>query len=85
MTRFGAALLVLVLAGSGVAGADEWPAARVFVVFSDNGRYFVRFVPGESVGDTVGFSAAPKGQKTPPRSSTRCRPIAATDCSTRSH
>jgi hypothetical protein len=62
MTRFGAALLALVLVGSSVAGADDWPAARVFVVFSDNGRYFVRFVPGESVGDTVGFSGAPKGK-----------------------
>ena len=62
MTRLGAALLALVLLGGSVAGADDWPAARVFAVFSDNGRYFVRFVPGESVGDTVGFSGAPKGQ-----------------------
>ena len=62
MTRFGAALLALVLVGSSVAGADDWPGPRVFVVFSDNGRYFVRFVPGESVGDTVGFSGAPKGK-----------------------
>jgi hypothetical protein len=34
----------------------------VFAVFSENGRFFVRIVPGESVGDTVGFSGAPKGR-----------------------
>jgi hypothetical protein len=40
--------------------ADEWPAAKVQQVFSGNGLYFVRIVPGESYGDTVGF----KGSKT---------------------
>jgi hypothetical protein len=25
-------------------------------VFSDNGRYFVRILPGQSIGDSVGFS-----------------------------
>jgi len=43
-------------------GADDWPAATVQTVFSDNGRYFVRIVPGESVRDTVGFAGQPKGR-----------------------
>jgi hypothetical protein len=40
--------------------ADEWPAAKVQQVFSGNGLHFVRIVPGEGYGDTVGF----KGSKT---------------------
>lgn len=43
------------------AGADDWPAARVANVFSADGRHFVRIVPGQSIGDTVGFAGAPKG------------------------
>lgn len=42
------------------AVADEWPAANVQHVFSGNGLHFVRIVPGEGYGDTVGF----KGSKT---------------------
>ena len=41
--------------------ADDWPAPAVQNVFSDNGRYFVRIVPGRSVGDTVGFAGSQKG------------------------
>ena len=62
MTRAGLVLLTLTLLGAGVAGADDWPGPRVFTVFSESGRYFVRFLPGESVGDTVGFTGAPKGR-----------------------
>jgi hypothetical protein len=40
--------------------ADEWPAAKVQQIFSGNGLRFVRIVPGEGYGDTVGF----KGSKT---------------------
>jgi hypothetical protein len=40
--------------------ADQWPAAKVQHVFSGNGLHFVRVVPGEGYGDTVGF----KGSKT---------------------
>lgn len=43
-----------------VVVADDWPGAQVRHVFSENGRYFVRIVPGESYGDTYGF----KGSKT---------------------
>lgn len=42
--------------------ADDWPAARPFQIFSASGKYFVRFVPGESIGDTVGFAGARKGK-----------------------
>jgi hypothetical protein len=56
------ALLALAFLGGGVAGADDWPGSSVFAVFSENGRHFVRFIPGESVGDTVGFAGAPKGR-----------------------
>ena len=62
MTRAGVVLLTLALLGGGVAGADDWPGPSVFAVFSENGRHFVRFIPGESVGDTVGFAGAPKGR-----------------------
>ena len=41
--------------------ADDWPAATVQNVFSENGQYFVRIVPGRSTGDTVGFAGASKG------------------------
>jgi hypothetical protein len=44
------------------AHADDWPTATVQNVFSDNGRFFVRILPGQSVGDSVGFSGAPKGR-----------------------
>jgi hypothetical protein len=43
-----------------LVAADEWPAAQVQYVFSKSGLHFVRIVPGEGYGDTVGF----KGSKT---------------------
>lgn len=36
-------------------------AARVTHVFSDTGRYFVRIVPGNNLGETIGFKGSPKG------------------------
>lgn len=42
--------------------ADDWPAARVNQVFSDNGNYFVRIVPGNNYSETIGFKGAPKGE-----------------------
>jgi hypothetical protein len=62
MRRAYQALIVLLLLGAGTAGADDWPGPRVFAAFSESGRFFVRIVPGESVGDTVGFAGAPKGR-----------------------
>lgn len=41
---------------------DSWPGARPFQVFSASAKYFVRVIPGESIGDTVGFAGARKGK-----------------------
>jgi len=60
MKRFATASFLTLTCAIGVA-ADDWPAATVRIAFSENGRYFVRIVPGEAVGDTVGFSGANKG------------------------
>ena len=54
--------LLLCLLVAGPAWADSWPGPTVFTVFSESGRYFVRFLPGESVGDTVGFASSPRGR-----------------------
>jgi hypothetical protein len=54
-----ASVALLILLPCSVA-ADEWPAAKVQQIFSGNGLRFVRIVPGEGYGDTVGF----KGSKT---------------------
>ena len=54
-----ASVVMLILLPCSVV-ADEWPAAKVQQIFSGNGLHFVRIVPGESYGDTVGF----KGSKT---------------------
>ena len=54
-------LLILALTLLPVAQGDEWPAAVIREAFSQSRTYFVRVVPGKSVGDTVGFSGAPKG------------------------
>lgn len=42
--------------------ADDWPGALPFHVFSKSAKYFVRVIPGESIGDTVGFAGARKGK-----------------------
>jgi hypothetical protein len=54
--------LLLCLLVAGPAWADDWPGPTVFTVFSESGRYFVRFVPGESIGDSVGFAGSPRGR-----------------------
>ena len=43
------------------AGADEWTAPVVREVFSESREWFVRVVPGKSIGDTFGSAGAPKG------------------------
>jgi hypothetical protein len=60
--KTGAAVLVCALLFASAGLADGWPAAAVQPVFSENGRYFVRILPGENVGDTVGFKGAPSGR-----------------------
>ena len=52
---------VLLLSALPLAWADSWPGPRVVNVFSGNGQYFVRILPGKSVGDTFGFADAAKG------------------------
>jgi hypothetical protein len=41
---------------------DDWPAARVKNVFSEDGGHFVRIIPGDNLGATVGFRGAKKGR-----------------------
>jgi hypothetical protein len=53
--------LPLLLATSAV-GADDWPGPRIKEAFSESREYFVRVIPGESVGDTFGFAGAKKGR-----------------------
>jgi hypothetical protein len=54
-------MALLVLAAGGVVRADSWPGAVVKEVFSESREWFVRIVPGTSIGDTVGFASGPKG------------------------
>jgi hypothetical protein len=44
------------------AKADSWAAPRIRESFSESREYFVRVIPGESVGDVVGFASAKKGK-----------------------
>lgn len=44
------------------ARADSWPAPRTRELFSESRDYFVRVIPGESLGDTFGFAGARKGR-----------------------
>jgi hypothetical protein len=53
---------VLLLAAAPAAQADNWPGPVTREVFSRSGEYFVRVVPGESLGDTYGFASAKKGR-----------------------
>lgn len=60
--RLGGLLLALLVAGAaGPLWADSWPGPRVMNVFSDNGRFFVRILPGSDIGATVGFAGAKRG------------------------
>jgi hypothetical protein len=54
-------LLALALTTLPVALGDEWPSPTIREVFSHSRSYFVRVLPGTSIGDTVGFSGAGKG------------------------
>ena len=53
--------MLLIFSAGAFGHADDWPTAKVQNVFSENGQYFVRIIPGTSIGDTYGFSGAPKG------------------------
>jgi hypothetical protein len=41
--------------------ADDWPGPQTREVFSKGRDHFVRIIPGESWGDSIGFAGAPKG------------------------
>jgi hypothetical protein len=56
------ALFALLLAAAPAAQADSWSGPVTREVFSRSGDYFVRVVPGESLGDTYGFASAKKGR-----------------------
>lgn len=45
-----------------IVKADSWPRPRIKEVFSESREYFVRIVPGESLGDTFGFAGQKKGR-----------------------
>lgn len=65
MTRFAERVLPFVLAlcaAASAARADSWQRPVVAEVFSASRDYFVRVVPGESLGDTFGFAGAKKGK-----------------------
>ena len=49
-------LFALLLAVAPAARADDWPGPLTREVFSRSREYFVRVVPGESLGDTYGFA-----------------------------
>jgi hypothetical protein len=55
---------LLLLAGlvAPAAQADSWARPVVREVFSKSREFFVRVVPGESVGETPGFAGAPRGR-----------------------
>src|SRR5437773_11893654 len=53
--------MLLIFSAGAFGHADDWPTAKVQNVFSENVQYFVRIIPGTSIGDTYGFSGAPKG------------------------
>lgn len=54
--------LIAFVIASAVARADDWPGPQVREVFSASRDHFVRVTPGESWGDTIGFTGAKKGR-----------------------
>jgi len=55
-------LVLLLLAPAAAAYADDWAAPATREAFSQSREYFVRVVPGESIGDTYGFAGEKKGR-----------------------
>jgi hypothetical protein len=53
----GASLLL-----ASLAHADSWARPRIREVFSESRDHFVRILPGESLGDTVGFAGEKQGR-----------------------
>jgi hypothetical protein len=59
MSALGA--LAAFLVPGAVVRADSWRSPVVKEVFSESREWFVRIVPGTSMGDVVGFAGEPKG------------------------
>jgi hypothetical protein len=59
---FGSALALLTIGTEHSVGADSWPAPQIKEVFSQSREWFVRVIPGTSIGETVGFAGSPKGK-----------------------
>jgi hypothetical protein len=57
----GVASLLLALSAQATVYGDSWPAATITEVFSESREWFVRVVPGRSLGDTIGFAGSPTG------------------------
>jgi|KBSMisStandDraft_5_1062788.scaffolds.fasta_scaffold11042_2 hypothetical protein len=55
------ALIAITLTVLPFAQGDDWPSPVTREVFSQSRAYFVRVIPGKSLGDTFGFSGAAKG------------------------
>ena len=55
-------LLLLLALTAPVARADSWPGPVTKEAFSASREYFVRVIPGESLGDTYGFIGMKKGR-----------------------
>ena len=56
-----ARLILMFLCATADVRADDWPGPIVREVFSESRDWFVRVVPGTSVGNTFGFAGAAKG------------------------
>ena len=57
----GTGLALIVLTAGPPVRADSWPAAQITEVFSRSREWFVRVIPGTSIGETIGFEGAPRG------------------------
>lgn len=55
------ASLVLLMLVAAPARADSWAGPLTKEIFSASREYFVRVVPGKSLGDTYGFASQEKG------------------------
>ncbi len=55
-------IIFLIFTLSRVVFADSWPEARSLSAIDGSGRFVVKVYPGDSIGDTYGFSGAPKGK-----------------------
>ena len=53
---------VFLALATSAANADSWASPWVREVFSESRDHFVRVLPGESLGDTLGFAGEKKGK-----------------------